>query len=62
MDSYVIRIYRREVDARGSVVGTAERVGTEGKKAFKSVEELWNILNAEQPKITGTGKKSRKQE
>jgi hypothetical protein len=51
MDSYIIRIYRREKEAARSVVGTAERVGDEGKKAFKSLDELWEILNEPLPNM-----------
>ena len=51
MDSYIIRIYRREKEAPGSVIGTAERVGDEGKKAFRSLDELWDILNEPLPNM-----------
>ena len=46
MDSYIIRIYRQEKEQPRSVIGTAERVGDEGKRPFKNVDELWEILNA----------------
>lgn len=51
MDSYIIRIYRNEKDMPRAIVGTAERVGDEGKKAFKSVDELWQILNEPMPNM-----------
>lgn len=59
MDSYIIRIYRREKEASRSVVGTAERVGDEGKKAFKSLDELWHILNSGQPKIVAPARREK---
>ena len=46
MNSYIIRIYRQEKEQPRSVIGTAERVGDEGKRPFKNVDELWEILNA----------------
>jgi len=59
MDSYIIRIYRHAEETPGKVVGTAERVGDEGKKAFKGVDELLQILNTGQPKRAGQRRKRR---
>ena len=41
---YIIRIYRFDKERAHHVVGTAEEVGVKGKKAFKTLEELWQIL------------------
>lgn len=45
MDSYIIRIYRYEKDRPQRLVGTVEKAGEEGKKAFTHVEELYTILS-----------------
>ena len=45
MKSYIVRIYReREKDPR-NLVGIVEEVGTEGRKAFTNLDELWAILD-----------------
>ena len=41
---YIIRIYRFDEKKPHHVVGTAEEVGVKGKKAFTTLEELWEIL------------------
>lgn len=46
MHNYIVRIYRKERDNPGLLVGTVEEVGAEGKKAFTTFDELWDILNA----------------
>lgn len=42
---YIIRIYRFDKKKLHHVVGTAEEVGVKGKKAFTTLEELWEILS-----------------
>ena len=42
---YIVRIYRHEKDRPRTIVGIVEEVGTEGKRAFTSLDELWEILN-----------------
>ncbi len=49
MDSYIVRIYRRQAKAPHEIVGVVENVELEETMAFKSVDELWEIL-AEQQK------------
>jgi len=44
MDSYVIRIYRREGRKSRILIGTVEVAGTEEKMAFSNVDELWEVL------------------
>ena len=46
MESHIVRIYRGEKDNPRSFVGIVEEVGTEEKKAFSNLEELWAILNS----------------
>ncbi len=45
MDNYIIRIYRREKDNPRMLVGLIEEVGSKGKKAFTTLDDLWEILN-----------------
>ena len=44
MDSYVIRIYRRDPENPGNCAGVAEVIETDEKKAFKNLDELLEIL------------------
>ncbi len=46
MKTYIIRIYRHSENDPGSVVGTVEKVGVNGKMTFSSRDELWEIMNA----------------
>jgi hypothetical protein len=45
VQSYIVRIYRRDRRAR-QLVGVVEEAGVEGKRAFTSPDELWRILTA----------------
>ena len=45
MDSYLVRIYRREEDNPRLLVGVVEEPGVNEKKAFHNLYELWDILN-----------------
>jgi predicted transcriptional regulator YdeE len=44
--SYIVRIYRCEKDKPRRFVGVVEEVGIPGRKAFKNIEELWDILTS----------------
>jgi len=44
MDSYVVRIYRRDGKKSRILIGTVEAAGTGRKMAFSNTEELWEIL------------------
>ncbi|OQY06097.1 MAG: hypothetical protein B6I22_06225 [Desulfobacteraceae bacterium 4572_123] len=44
MDSYLIRIYRREKDNPESIVGIIEEIGTKEKHSFKNLLELGKII------------------
>ncbi|MEJ2182606.1 MAG: hypothetical protein P8Y66_03695 [Nitrospirota bacterium] len=47
MKNYILRIYRDAEKTSGQLVGTLEDVDGKGKKkAFTSIDELWDILKA----------------
>ncbi len=48
MDNYIVRIYRREKDDPRLLVGLVEEVGVSGRKAFNSLDDLWEILNRQE--------------
>ena len=52
MDSYVVRIYRRDGKKARILIGTAEVAGTDKRMGFSNIEELWEILQA--PERTGS--------
>lgn len=47
-DNYIIRIYRRGGHNRRMLVGVVEEVGKDEKRAFTTMEELWDILIGDQ--------------
>jgi len=47
MKKYIITIYRVEKDKPRSIIGVVEEVGMQGKKAFNTYDELWEVLNPE---------------
>ncbi|MFZ3065767.1 MAG: PilZ domain-containing protein [Nitrospirota bacterium] len=49
MESYIIRIYRRDKDAPYNIIGLVEDVELEEKKPFHNTEELAEILVAPHP-------------
>ena len=51
MDSYIVRIYRRQTTNPREIVGVVENVEREETMAFKTVDELWEIL-AEQKRLS----------
>jgi len=42
--NYILRIYRFDPKNPNRLVGLAEEVGAEGKRAFTNLQELWDIL------------------
>jgi hypothetical protein len=44
MDSYVVRIYRRNGKKSRILIGTVEAAGTDKRMSFSNIEELWEIL------------------
>ena len=47
MDSYVVRIYRRDPENPRKSVGVVERAEGEGEQAFHSLDELMSILQSQ---------------
>jgi hypothetical protein len=46
MKDFIIRVYRLEKDDPRGLVGLVEIVGKKGRIAFKTMHELWEILNS----------------
>jgi len=44
MDSYVVRIYRRDGKKSRILIGTVEAAGTDKRMGFSNIEELREIL------------------
>jgi len=44
MDSYLIRVYRREKGNPESIVGIIEEIGAKEKHSFKNLSELGKII------------------
>lgn len=44
LETYIVRIYRRDAQVPARLVGVVEPVGGRGRRAFGSREELWTIL------------------
>jgi hypothetical protein len=59
MDTYVIRIYRRDKNDPRMLIGVVEEVGVEGNRAFGNLDELWSVLNSSRAR-TSKGKKRNK--
>lgn len=45
VDNYIVRIYRRDEENLRKIAGIVEQVGTEEKRSFHSLDELWTILS-----------------
>ena len=52
MTSYLVRIYRKADNNPRLLVGIVEEVGKDGKNAFHTLYELWDILNPKKEKQT----------
>jgi hypothetical protein len=59
MNSYLLRIYRREEDNPRLLVGVVEEPGVNGKKAFTNLYELWEIINPLKTEKTKVKKKDK---
>ncbi|MBW1858014.1 MAG: hypothetical protein JRI42_07070 [Deltaproteobacteria bacterium] len=44
MDSYLIRIYRRDKENPEAIVGIIEEIGADRKEPFKNISELCDII------------------
>jgi hypothetical protein len=60
VESYIVRIYRRETRDWPGLVGIVEEVGVEGRRAFSTLEELWAILTASRRESSGPRPRSAK--
>jgi hypothetical protein len=47
VETYVVRVYRRNPSRPGQIVGIVEQVGMEGGRRFHNLEELNVILTAQ---------------
>ena len=50
MDSYVIRIYKRDMDGPETLLGVVEMAGDGTQRSFRSRDELWKLLSGASPK------------
>jgi hypothetical protein len=57
MQSYIVRIYRKE---EGGLLGVVENPGGREKKAFTDCDELWEILNSPEGEYLTERSKGRK--
>jgi hypothetical protein len=60
LNTYIVRVYRRKNGIPHSLVGVVEEVGKPEKKAFTSLDDLWDILKTgkkTQPSDRGSGEK-----
>lgn len=49
MESYIVRVYRREAEDAKNLIGLVEIVETQEKKAFNNFDELRHILSSHDP-------------
>jgi hypothetical protein len=56
MESYIVRIYRRNIDDPREIIGLVEIVGSDMKKSFNTFDELRMIINNETKTIIRDGK------
>lgn len=49
MDSYIVRMYRRDAENPEKLVGLVEIVGDDGKRSFRNMSELMAILSEPHP-------------
>ena len=57
MDSYLIRIYRREKDNPEAIVGTIEEIGAQETYTFKNLSELSKVITVPKKRRRRTAKK-----
>lgn len=60
MDSYVVRIYRRDNKDRKQLVGLVEIISTQEQKPFRTVDELFGILQPAHAKAQKVKKERRR--
>jgi len=57
MESYVVRIYRRGKEESKELLGVVERAGEDAQRAFKTPDELLEILSSPRPAPGRRGQK-----
>ncbi len=62
MDSYVIRIYRRDEQNPQNIIGLVEDVMIQETRPFKNFNELWEILRKKEKKKEGGRKKGKEKQ
>ncbi len=62
IETYIIRVYRRNRDDPRKIAGLVETVGKNEKKAFSNREELWDILEHEENRTKKDLKKVHKEQ
>jgi len=58
MDTYIVRIYRREEGDTPTLAGTVEEPGIPEKRGFVNFDQLRDILNLKKKKLLKPKKKS----
>ncbi len=59
MDSYIVRIYRRDERGTSPVRGVVEKVGGAEQVSFGTKEELWQLLSCIKQRRLAPAKKKR---
>lgn len=62
--NYVVRVSRSEKGNPHLLVGVVEEVGAEGKRAFQTYDDLWEILNSHTHEVRffqGSGREKAKE-
>lgn len=61
LETYIVRIYRRDEKDSGHVVGMVERVGIKNHQTFRNLDELIQILSNRRnsPPTSSSGRKKR---
>lgn len=49
MESYIVRLYRRDAEQTGNLVGLVETVGQQQQRSFHTADELLAILSEPHP-------------
>lgn len=56
MDSYIVRVYRRDEEDHSPSRGVVEQIGAVRQEVFSTMEELWEILSGISKKPARRGK------
>jgi hypothetical protein len=62
MESYVVRVYRRDAKDSEKFAGLVELTDREEEKPFVSIAELWKILSSPREVTTGSKEISAKRD